>query len=179
MTVFSSGRNKTTFTVAINHPGRKLANGARTEGTADFIKVEAWGKLAEIAHKYLAKGSQVTVCGPFRTDRWVDRDGKERMTPLVEAQYLALPPRLRVVDQPKQAAAVAGGNTITGDMVFPDEPDEPDEFVGEDPEIETEAESNSGSNSGSEFTSERVSEETPLVSQSAAMLFSDKVSVSR
>lgn len=128
MTCFNSGRNKTTFTVAINHPGRKLSNGERSDGTADFIKVETWGKLAEIAHKYLGKGNQVTVCGPFRMDKWIDRDGKDRMTPLVEAQYIALPPRLRVLDQHETPS----GNSISGEMDFSDEQDE---FVEEDTEI--------------------------------------------
>lgn len=169
MTVFNSGRNKTTFTVAINHPGRKLANGARSEGSADFIRVEAWGKLAEVAHKYLAKGNQVTVCGPFRMDKWIDREGKERLTPSVEAQYLALPPRLRVVDQPKQAAAV--NNTISGEMVFADDSDEftRDDFICEEPDAEPEPESEPDPEPA--YQSGRTQGELPLVSQSSAKLF--------
>lgn len=128
LTVFNSGREKTTFTVAINHPGRKMSEGARTEGTVDFIKVEAWGKLAEIAHKYLVKGSQVTVCGPFQMDVWVDKHGVKRMTPLVEAQHIALPPRLSVIDRP---VAPKGNNTITGEMEFPGEPDDHGEETAE------------------------------------------------
>lgn len=136
MTCFNSGRNKTTFTVAINHPGRKMSNGARTEGIADFIRIEAWGKLAEIAHKYLAKGNQVTVCGPFRMDKWVDREGKERMTPMVEAQYLALPPRLRVLNEPEEPSAPLS-KPISGEMDFSDEIEQ--EIEEEDPEDEPSA----------------------------------------
>lgn len=131
LTVFNSGREKSTFTVAINHPGRKMSDGARTEGTVDFIKVEAWGKLAEIAHKYLVKGSQVTVCGPFQMDVWVDKQGVKRMTPLVEAQHIALPPRLAVVDQPVPPKP----STITGELEFSGEPEDPgeegEEFIAE------------------------------------------------
>lgn len=134
---FNTGREKTTFTVAINHPGRKTEQG-RLQGTVDYIKVEAWGKLAQIAHKYLVKGSQVAVCGPFEMENWVDRNGIKRMTPLVEAVQIALPPRLTVADQP-----AAPGNSITGEMVFSGDPDdhtdpeeaaaaeETEEFVGE------------------------------------------------
>ena len=54
---FASGKVKTTMVVAINHPSRSNKG---TE-TADFYRVETWGRMAELAGKYLSKGNQVGV----------------------------------------------------------------------------------------------------------------------
>lgn len=115
---FSSGRIKTTLVVAVNGANRSAANksGASNSGvkstdgdksdrsdgndpnrentaTADFYRVETWGKLAELASKYLAKGNQVTVSGKLTLDHWTDKHGANRITPVVEANQLSLPPK--------------------------------------------------------------------------------------
>jgi len=86
---FSSGRTKTTLVVAVNGIGK--ASGKTN--TADFYKVETWGKLADLAAKYLSKGNQVTVTGRLVMDHWTDKHGANRMTPVVEASQLSLPPK--------------------------------------------------------------------------------------
>jgi single-strand DNA-binding protein len=91
---FSAGRTKTTLVVAVNNHGRPSRGG----DAADFYKVETWGKLAELAGQYLAKGNQVAISGRLMFDRWTDREGKPRVTPVVEASQLSLPPRLKVLD---------------------------------------------------------------------------------
>jgi single-strand DNA-binding protein len=90
---FSTGHVKTNLQVAVNNPPQQ----GKEKGTADFYQVELWGKLGDLACKYLGKGNQVAVSGRFQLDRWQDREGKERMTPVIRATQLALPPRLRVV----------------------------------------------------------------------------------
>ncbi len=86
---FVSGKVKTTFTVAVNAFGRP----ARGVDTADFYRVETWGKLAELAGKYLEKGNQIAVSGRLLFDRFVDQQGKNRVIPVVEANQLSLPPK--------------------------------------------------------------------------------------
>jgi len=39
-----------------------------------------WRKLAEIAEKYVKKGSQLYIEGRLRTRTWEDQDGKKRYT---------------------------------------------------------------------------------------------------
>lgn len=117
---FASGRVKTTITVAINNPPR---NGRNSE-TADFYRVETWGKLAELAGKYLDKGNQVGVTGRLVLDHWTDKTGKNRVTPIVEATQLALPPRLKVVSGDQAAEQSFGGNPIGGAVVLPDQEDD-------------------------------------------------------
>ncbi|MBS1989841.1 MAG: single-stranded DNA-binding protein [Cyanobacteria bacterium SZAS LIN-3] len=96
---FSSGRNKTTLVIAVNGVNHKQQSGAQSESqgingksnTADFYRVETWGKLAELAAKYLKKGNQVTVSGRLVMDHWTDKHGNNRITPVVEANQLSLP----------------------------------------------------------------------------------------
>ena len=111
-TFFSAERVKTTLIVAVNTPSR----GNKSEGkTADFYKVETWGKLANLAALYLAKGSQVTVSGRLVLDHWMDKQGKERITPIVEANQLAFPPKLRMVSKDDPDGAI-----ISGELDFSD-----------------------------------------------------------
>jgi len=124
---FASGRVKTTMVVAVNNPPR---NGRNAE-TADFYRVETWGKLAELAGRYLGKGNQVGVTGRLVMDHWTDKSGKNRITPIVEATQLAFPPRLKVVSDDQAAAQTTGGTPIGGEVVLPDqeEDDAPPELT--------------------------------------------------
>jgi len=56
---------------------RKDGSGEIKEETTWF-KVSCWGRLAEIASQYLAKGRQVYVEGRLRAREWTDKEGKTR-----------------------------------------------------------------------------------------------------
>lgn len=43
-----------------------------------FLDIEAWGKTAELAGKYLSKGSQALIEGRLRQDNWEAQDGSKR-----------------------------------------------------------------------------------------------------
>jgi single-strand DNA-binding protein len=60
----------TTFTLAVNRTG----NG----NDADFIRIVAFRKLAELAHNYLQKGRMVLVDGKLRINKWKTNDGQPR-----------------------------------------------------------------------------------------------------
>lgn len=89
---FASGRVKTTMRIAVSSPGRQKDDD--TEPGADFYRVEVWGKLAELAAKYLQKGQQVGVSGRLIMEHWKDKEGRDRLTPVVAATQLQFPPRL-------------------------------------------------------------------------------------
>lgn len=93
---FASGRVKTTIVVAVDAPSRLKTD--KPFNGSDFYRVEAWGKLGDIAHKYLSKGSLVGASGKLVISKWQDQQGNERMTPVVEASQIALPPRPRISD---------------------------------------------------------------------------------
>lgn len=47
---------------------------------AEFHRIVAWNKLAELCAQLLAKGRKVYVEGRLQTRRWTGRDGVERIT---------------------------------------------------------------------------------------------------
>ncbi len=100
---FASGRVKTILVLAVNSNFAASKNalkknnessGKQETNPADFYRVEIWGKLAELAQKYLNKGNQVGVSGKLIMEHWRDREGNERLTPVVSATQLSFPPKM-------------------------------------------------------------------------------------
>lgn len=58
------------------------------EGT-EWVRVVAFGKLAEIMQQYLNKGSQVYISGRFKTDKY-DKDGETRYSTSIVADRLQM-----------------------------------------------------------------------------------------
>ncbi|MDQ4122027.1 MAG: single-stranded DNA-binding protein [Acidobacteriota bacterium] len=71
------------FTMATNEK-RKGGAGEQQDVTTWF-RVTIWGQRAEVASKYLTKGSPVYIEGRLRLEEWTDRDGKTRQTLDVQA----------------------------------------------------------------------------------------------
>jgi single-strand DNA-binding protein len=71
------------FSVATTEK-RKNASGEMEEHTIWF-RVTAWGRQAEVAHEYLAKGRQVYVEGRLRLEQYTDREGNPRTSAEVNA----------------------------------------------------------------------------------------------
>ncbi len=71
-----SGTQVVSFTVATGETWIDKPTGERKERT-DWHNVTTFGKLAEIASKYLTKGSQVYVQGPSRTRQYKDKHSGE------------------------------------------------------------------------------------------------------
>jgi len=63
---------------------RRNAEGETEEHTIWF-RVTAWGRQAELAAEYLAKGRQVYVEGRLRLEQYTDRDGNPRTSPEINA----------------------------------------------------------------------------------------------
>lgn len=61
------------------------------EAAADFISCVAFGKLAEVAEKYLHKGTKIIIAGRLQTGSYTDRDGRKIYTTevIVEDQEFA------------------------------------------------------------------------------------------
>lgn len=69
-----TGKQVATFTLAVD---RDYKN-AQGEREADFIPCVVWGKLAEIAGKYVTKGKQVAVAGRIQVRNYEDNNGQRR-----------------------------------------------------------------------------------------------------
>lgn len=63
----------TRFRFAVNRQ-RKGGDG---QPEADFVDVVTFGKTAEIADKYLAKGMKILISGEIRNNNYVNREGKQ------------------------------------------------------------------------------------------------------
>jgi single-strand DNA-binding protein len=58
------------FILAVNRDGKKGTN----EKTADFVPIVTWGRTAEFASKYFAKGHRIALQGRIHTRMWEDED---------------------------------------------------------------------------------------------------------
>ena len=75
----ASGEAICNFSIACSETWKDKQTGERKEMT-EWVRISAFGKLAEICSQYLKKGSQVYVEGSLRTRKWTDKDGQERYT---------------------------------------------------------------------------------------------------
>lgn len=67
----------------------KDKNGDKVEKT-EWINVTIYGKLAEIATKYVEKGKQIYISGRMSTRKWQDKSGQDRYTTEIIATDMKL-----------------------------------------------------------------------------------------
>jgi single-strand DNA-binding protein len=67
----------------------KNKNGERVTST-EWHNVVLWRGLAEVAEKYIKKGSQVYVEGRIKTRSWDDKDGNKRYTTEIIADNMQM-----------------------------------------------------------------------------------------
>lgn len=125
---YNGGKQKTTLVVAIKTPARLKAAGDNWD--TEFYRIETWGRLAEIAHKYLEKGHHVGATGRLVLEKWQDKEGRDRVTPVVKADQISLPPpSLRLVQSDEE---LGNGKTIVnpvaGELNFAEGDGSEDEF---------------------------------------------------
>jgi single-strand DNA-binding protein len=85
----SNNRKKASFSVATSR-SFKAADGSKTIGT-EWTPVVAWGRLADLAEKILAKGAYILVQGEKRTRTYTDSNGVLRsMVELVAVDFRLL-----------------------------------------------------------------------------------------
>lgn len=88
------------LSMAINRSWRNDAGEKQEEVT--FVEVTLWGKTAELAGKYLAKGRGVFIEGRLQMDTWEDKDtGKKRQ-------------KLKIIGEGMQFLPGSGGGTNNG-----------------------------------------------------------------
>jgi len=84
-----SGSAVTNFSVATSENWKDKQTGAKQERT-EWHNIVIFGKLAEIAGEYLKKGSAVYLEGKIQTDKWQDKDGKDRYTTKINAHTMQM-----------------------------------------------------------------------------------------
>lgn len=87
----TSGQTVATFSMATNRYWTDKS-GQRQEDT-EFHNLVVWGRQAEVANKFLVKGSLAFIEGRLKTRSWQDNQGQNRKTTEVIVENLQLGPR--------------------------------------------------------------------------------------
>ncbi|MDO4552715.1 MAG: single-stranded DNA-binding protein [Bacillota bacterium] len=99
------------FTLAVDRPYNK-----DKEKSADFLRIVAWGKTAEICEKYLTKGQKVAVQGRIQTGTYEGKDGNRVYTTDIIAERVEF---LEGKNKERQDDAPEGFQTLDDDEHIP------------------------------------------------------------
>ena len=76
--VLDGGTKVATFTLATTEPAYTTQQGKQVPAKTEWHNVVAWGGMATIAERYLAKGQQVYVEGKMRYRNYEDKDTHQK-----------------------------------------------------------------------------------------------------
>lgn len=82
---FQNGGKVANLRVATTDTWKDRQTGERRERT-EWHSVAIFGPLADIAERYLRKGSKVYLCGALQTRKWQDQSGQDRYSTEVVLQ---------------------------------------------------------------------------------------------
>lgn len=83
-----SGKKLARFSVATNESYRNASGEKVTETT--WHNLVAWGKVAEIAEKFLTKGKEVAIDGKLINRSYTDKDGNKKYITEVQVNELLM-----------------------------------------------------------------------------------------
>jgi single-strand DNA-binding protein len=83
-----SGKKLVRFSVATNE-SYKNANGERVTET-QWHNLIAWGKLADIAERFLVKGTEVAIEGKLMSRNYIDKEGNKKYVTEIQVSELLL-----------------------------------------------------------------------------------------
>jgi single-strand DNA-binding protein len=87
--IFGGGKKVARLVIATNETYKNQKGEKITETT--WHNLTAWGNNAEIAEKYLEKGSEIAVEGKLKNNSYTDKDGVKRYTTEIEiSEFLML-----------------------------------------------------------------------------------------
>lgn len=77
------------FPLATTERGYTMQNGTQVPERTEWHNIVAWRGLAELAEKYIKKGSQLYIEGKIQTRSW-EKDGIKRYTTEIYAETIQL-----------------------------------------------------------------------------------------
>lgn len=84
----ASGKKLARFSIATNEVYRN-AKGEKVKETT-WHNLIAWGKVADIAEKYLSKGSEIAIEGKLISRSYTDKEGNKKFISEVEINELLM-----------------------------------------------------------------------------------------
>jgi single-strand DNA-binding protein len=76
-----TGKKVCHFSLAVS--SRWKDKSGETREFTEWVNIEAWGRLGEVCHEYLKKGSLVYVEGRLKTDKYEDKGETKYFTKVV------------------------------------------------------------------------------------------------
>jgi len=83
-----SGKKLARFSVATNESYRNAKGEKVTETT--WHNLVAWGKVAELAEKYLTKGKEVAIEGKLINNSYTDKEGNKKYSTEVQVTEILI-----------------------------------------------------------------------------------------
>lgn len=111
----SSGQMVCSFGLATNRVWTNSQTSQKQEKT-EFHNIVLWGRLAEIASRYLTKGGLVLIEGRIQTRSWEDPSGNKRYRTEVVAENIQLGPRTGQMPRPEPSSDEAPPETAAKDV---------------------------------------------------------------
>ena len=102
------------FSLATTERGYTTQSGTQVPERTEWHNIVAWRGLAELAEKYIRKGSQLYVEGKLQTRSW-EKDGIKRYTTEIVAETIQLLGRREKQDESHQHTAPAAENDVVSD----------------------------------------------------------------
>lgn len=85
-----NGRKVASFAIATTEKGYTSKSGVQYLDRTEWHNIVLWGNLAEIAEKYLRKGSSVFIQGKMRTRSYDDKNGVKRYITEIEGETMQM-----------------------------------------------------------------------------------------
>lgn len=85
-----NGRKVASFAIATTEKGYTSKSGVQYPDRNEWHNIVLWGNLAEIAEKYLRKGSSVFIQGKMRTRSYDDKNGVKRYITEIEGETMQM-----------------------------------------------------------------------------------------
>ena len=92
-----TGKKVVHFSMAVT---QRWKSGGEAKEYTEWVTVEAWGRLGEIAEEYLHKGSLVYLEGRLKTDKYEDKGGETKYFTKVVALVIQMLDRKSVEEEP-------------------------------------------------------------------------------
>ncbi len=119
----TSGTSVSNFTLAVDRVPRSNSASDENSKNVDFIRIVAFGRLAELANLHLKKGRLTLVEGELRINKWQSSDGITRISPEVWARDIRfMEPKSsagisrEVSSSTSDSTSEAGGEETSGDV---------------------------------------------------------------
>lgn len=112
--------------LATSESWRDKNTGEKREKT-EWHRVVLWGKLAEVAEKWVHKGDQIMIEGKIETRKWQDQSGQDKYTTEIRAERMEMlgsaNNRGDAHEQSADSSPVGGGGSVDLDDDIPFAPE--------------------------------------------------------